>query len=967
MTPEQWEKITEIFQSASELSADERDEFLKQRCGGDDTLRHEVESLLAAETEVGDFIERPIVGDLVTGSEVRERSFKSGDVIAHYTIEEAIGFGGMGEVYRATDTKLNRQVALKILPPHFTRDKAFLRRFRNEALAAATLNHPNVATIYSVEEYAGRPFITMELVEGKTLRETLAEGGLPVDKFVEWFVPVADALAHAHEKGVTHRDIKPGNIMISSNGVPKILDFGLAQIESVSVFDSSTIHEITAPGQVIGTPSYMSPEQAEGRSVDHRSDIFSLGIVMYEALTGQRPFRGESYAEVVHAIVTSNPKPVSQSRRAVPVGLALMIDKCLAKSVADRFSSMDEVRSILSTMRSSGGDSGSMDSFVRRFYLESRSGSKLWLAAAAMAVVVLAIGGWYFFSRSSASTSFSVDKISIRKLSQSNNVALSVISPDGSSVAYVTYEDDGGRSLWLRRVSDANAIRILPSQQVHYWDIAFSNDSDEIYFITAPRFGTHGTLFRVPTLGSQPRKVAEKVNHLGSLSPDGKRVLFVRYGDPAPQTSVNVTDSKLISADSANGSDEQVLRVLQGETIIRKARFSADGKSIFYIKRELAGVENWSVIMLDIKNGNEREVIRKKHRIDALAPLNDGAGLLMNAVDEASNRRQLFHVSLASGTMTRITNDLNIYIGVSVDRQDRNIVSVQRADETRVWAGDTSDYKVMTPLSREPLGNQTVDWTPDGRIVFDALENDRLSIWIADADGKNAIQLTPSDSDNLSPRVSGDGRFVVFTSKKAGYNQVWRMNIDGSDPRLLADAPGITQFPQFAADGKTVVFRWFNEGSPPMGQVSVEGGPVTGLDYLPNAFTYYWAQSPDGRLLAYTAGGDTAEPGKVIVRPVDSDTPKAVLNIRPTWLFKWMPDGKSLLYQESQQGEGLSSKVFQIDPNVGDPKLLLTTEPDDIIDLTHSRDGKRFAAVRLKVLTDAVLLSATSSQSRKTP
>ncbi len=745
--------------------------------------------------------------------------------------------------------------------------------------------------------------------------------------------------------------------MISASGVPKILDFGLAQIDVERLSRAATLHEITAPGQVIGTPSYMSPEQAEARDVDHRTDIFSLGIVMYEALCGVRPFVGENYGDVVRQIITRDPKPVSASRPQVPHALALMIDKCLAKSPNARFGSMHEVRLILDAMRSRSFEPPSVDSFVRRFYREARTSSRAWLVAAAILVPLLSLGGWYYFSGRVAGPAISMERLSMRRLSQSNNVALASISPDGRSIAYVTYEDDDGRSLWIRRVSEANAIRIVPSQQVHFWDIGFSNDSEQVYFITAPRFGTHGTLFRISTLGGPPRKVAEKANHLGNFSPDGKRVLFVRYGDPAPATSVNVTDSKLISANSENGGEEEVMRVLEGESIIRKPRYSDDGRSVFYIKRELDGVERWSIIQLNAETRAERQIIRKTERIDALAPLSQGQGLLINAVDGASNRRQLFHVSLAAGELTRVTNDLNSYIGVSIDREGRNIVAVQRTDESHVWVGKTQDMSSMTALTREPLAHQTVDWTPDGRIVFDATENDRLSVWIADADGKNAMQLTPQDTDNSGGRVSGDGRYIVFTSRRTGRNQVWRMDIDGSDQVLLANAPGITQSPQFAADGKTVVFRWYNEGSPPMGQVPIEGGPVTGLAYLPEAFTYHWAMSPDGKFVAYTAGGGENDPMKVIVRPVDSETPVAVLDIRPAWFFKWTPDSRSLVYQESQQGEGLATKVFQVEPGKGEPKLLLTTEPDSIVDLTFSRDAKHFAVVRLKVLTDAVMLT----------
>lgn len=958
MTPERWEKVGQIFNSAAEMDTADCEAYLREKCGDDSRLLSEVRSLLDAGNEAGQFISKPIVGSFVPEFVEHAKALAPGNSIGHYNIEKAIGSGGMGEVYLATDTNLGRKIALKTLPPSFASDPSFLRRFKNEAQAAASINHPNVATVYSVEEFEGIRFIAMEYVDGKTLDRLTPEGGLAMKTFVEWLEPIAHALLAAHKRGIIHRDIKPGNIMISADGTPKILDFGLAQFERSLAGIHSTANDITAPGQIIGTPSYMSPEQAQGADVDIRSDIFSFGTVMYEALTGRRPFRGSSQGLIVKAVVHSEPDPITKYRADVPPALVKMVDRCLEKSPGKRFQSMRDIRSILKEARSASDAGVSMDSFARRFYREATSPSKLWWAATAVLVLMFAVGGWYLFSRRPAAMPFSMDSTSLRKLSQSNNVALSAISPDGRSVAYVTYEDDGGRALWMRRVGDSTAIKIVPSQQVHYWDITFSNDHEYVYFITAPRFGTHGTLFRVPALGGQsPRRITEKVNHLGNMSSDGKRILFVRYGDPAPDTSVNVTNSTLISTNAEDGSDERVIRMLEGESIIRKARFSPDGQSIFYIKRELKEIENWSIVMRDVQTGNEHEIIRKKERIDAIAVLDSNKGLLMNAVDSSSNRRQLFHLALPGGEIKRITNDLNSYSGVSVDSEGRNIVSVQRTDESRIWVGNSADFRSMSPITREPLAHQTVDWTPDGRIVFDVLENDRVSVWIADADGKNALQLTPQDSDNSSPRVSGDGRYIVFTSKRSGFNQIWRMNIDGSNQILLANAPGITQTPQFAADGKTVVFRWYNEGSAPMGQVSDEGGAVTSLDYLPNAFTYYWAMSRDGKSVAYTRGGENSDPMQVIVRAVDSPTPRAVLNIRPTWLFKWMPDGKSLYYQESQQGIDLEKKVFQVDPDTGEPKLLLTTQPDDVIDLSFSRDATRIAAVRLKVLTDAVLLT----------
>lgn len=963
MTPERWVQISEIFHEAAEVPPERLDYFLSARCGEDTELIREVRSLLAAEAAASDFIEKPIVPEMpIRTTDDGPWSFIGGE-LGHYRIERSIGSGGMGDVYLARDTRLNRYVALKTLPSTLARDPAFLQRFRKEAQAAANLNHPNVATVYSVEEFDGRPIITMEYVEGQILSDVIPEGGMDFPKFLDTFIAISDALTHAHERGIVHRDIKPGNIMITPDGTPKILDFGLAQM-SYQPADDTEI-SITRPDQIIGTPSYMSPEQADGKAVDHRSDIFSLGIVMFEALTGERPFKGATQAEIVSSVRKCDPRSVSSLRSEIPGLAARLVDKCLIRSPNGRIQSMNDVNVVLSELWATMSRSNVRDSSLRRLYREFSPQPSGTLAIVAIAVVILSLGAWYMMSRPRSTTPFSVDSISIRKLSQSNNVALAVIAPDGRSVAYVTYEDDGGRALWLRRVSEPSAIKIVPSQQVHYWDILFSNDSEYIYFITALRFGTHGTLYRVPAIGGQVRKVAEKVNHMGTLSPDGKRVFFVRYGDAAPDTSVNAIDSKLISANSENGSEEQIHRTLVGESIIRKSRVSADGSSVFYIKREFDGVESWSIIILDLKTGKERELIRGKERIDGLAVLNGTNGILMNAVDPKSNRRQLFHVSVPGGEVTRITNDLNNYSGVSVDGDGRNIVAVQRSDESRVWIGDSTDTRSMLPATKEPIAHQVVDWTPNGQIVYDVYENDRLSVWISDPDGQNALQLTPTDSDNSNPRVSGDGRYIVFTSRRAGFNQIWRMNIDGSGPQLLANAPGITQSPVFAADGKTVVFRWYNEGSPPLGQVSVDGGSVTGIDYLQPAFNYYWAMSPDGKYVAYTTGGINADPMQVTVRPVDSMTPIAVLNIRPTLVFTWSRDSKRIIYQESQQGEELETKLFEIEPGKGEPKLMLTTETDHIKDIAFTTDGSRFALVRSRVLTDAVILSAADEASDK--
>lgn len=963
MTPERWEKVGEIFNSASEMDTAEREAYLREACGEDTTLLSEVESLLAAGNDAGRFISEPVAGKFVSDFADHIKALAPGNMIGHYTIDKAIGSGGMGEVYLATDTILGRQVALKTLPPSLACDPSFLKRFRNEAQAAANINHPNVATVYSVEECDGIHFLTMEYIDGKTLDRLTPEGGLSIKTFLQWIEPIARALTAAHKRGIIHRDIKPGNIMISADGTPKILDFGLAQIERSLAGNTSLAKHITAPGQIIGTPSYMSPEQAEGAEVDIRSDIFSFGTVMYEALTGKRPFRGSTQGLVVRAVIHSNPDPIAKHRPDTPYVLAKMVERCLQKSPGKRFQSMREIRSILKEARTAIDAGVSMDSFARRFYREATSPSRLWLVGAAAIVLILAFTGWYFISRPSATAPYSVERVSIRKLSQTNNVAVASISPDGRSIAYVSYEPNGDRALWLRRVSDSNAIQLVPPQQAYIWDSpVFSNSGEFVYYVLALRGATHGTLYRIPTLGGQPRKLADKVNHIGNLSSDDKNILFVRYGEPDANRSANTVDARIIAVSANDGSDEKEYQRAEGETILRDPRYSSDGRSIYYTRRELINeVEFWSIVMLDVGSRTERQIFRQRERIGELAVLQSANGLLMNAVDPVSNRRQLFHVAVPEGTLTRLTNDVSSYMNVSVDKEGKYIVGAQRNDEGRVWVGDVNDPKAMTPLSREALGHQVADWTPDGRIVYDVYANNRLSIWVSDADGKNALQLTPQDSDNSEPRVSGDGRFIAFTSRRNGYNQIWRMNIDGSNPTMLAEIPGIAQVPRFAADGRTVVFRWFNEGSPPLGKVSIEGGPVEGIAGLPRAVSYYWAMSPDGRSTAVSESDDFT--GRMKVR-ITSEGENQVLDISPTRVFKWKPDGSGIVYQERILGENPLTKIYEIDPRTATPNLLVSTEPDEIYDYSLSRDGKRFAVVRVRTLSDAVMLSSMGNDSQ---
>ena len=948
MTPEQWEKVSEIFHEASALEGEERKRYLNSQCDGDETLRREVESLLAANSDAGSFISEPVAGAFASRL-LKGSVFSAGEMLGHYRIISKIGSGGMGEVFLAADTKLGRNVAIKTLSSVFEGDENFVTRFRNEARAAAALNHPHVATVYSVEEERGHTFIAMEYIEGKTLQELIPEDGVDLETFVTWFVPVARALEHAHSRGVVHRDIKPGNIMMTNEGIVKILDFGLAHFgPPLDHNGRSQDPSLTQPGQILGTPAYMSPEQAEGKDVDHRSDIFSLGVVMYEAMTGKKPFRGESNAEVVSNLLKSDVPPVRTVRPETPPEISDVVTNCLRKRRRDRPRSMTDIRDVLSGF---GPDSTTSGSFSQRFYRQVRSG-RVWpnLVGAAI-VLAVAFVGWSYFSRADNDLPPNLSNMAIRRLSQSNDVVFATISPDAKSIVYITIEDNGDRGLWIRRVDDRNALQLMPSQPGQYWGgLTMSNDLGHVYFITADRAGTESTLYRISVLGGQPRRIADRVNDLGSLSADGKRILYVRYRDQL----------RILSANADDGSDERVLREEDpSNSVIRDPQFSFDEKHIYYARMDrIDGVEWWTLVRMPAEGGEETVIIpRRRERMSELAVLQDGKGLIINGGDPTSGLSQLFFVSIPDGKLTRLTNDLNSYFGVSIDRSGRAIVAAQRYDERRVWIGDVGALEQARAITPESNIHRLANWTPDGRIVYDAIDNSQPHVWIMDADGKNAQQLTPNESSDQHPQVSGDGRFIVFTSSRNGHDQVWRMNIDGSNQVLLANVQGVTNSPRFGPDGQTVYFYWTRGTETVLGRLPVTGGDV---EEMPRFGGAEWAMSPDGSRIAYVIREEGNRRNNLGILRLDSPTLEMIFDSSPIYLLKWRPDGQALLVRERDQGENPYGTIVEYELATKTRREYLSTEPDYVIDISFSRDGKRAALVRGNLSTDAVMLTTTN-------
>ncbi|HEU4434668.1 MAG TPA: protein kinase, partial [Pyrinomonadaceae bacterium] len=568
MTPERWQQVKEIFDSAIKYLPEHREGFLSEACGNDTDLRSEVESLITSHEKEGSFIDEPAYYAAAELLANEKAELPSGDSIGNYEIISFISRGGMGEVYLAQDKRLNRKVALKLLPSAFTKDNDRLRRFEQEARAASALNHPNIITIYEIFEANSTHVIATEYVEGETLRQRLGRSWLSLTETLNIAIQIADALAAAHKAGIIHRDIKPENVMLRPDGYVKILDFGLAKLSEDTTApvatEAPTLQVRTGSGFVLGTAGYMSPEQARGHVVDNRSDIFSLGAVMYELLARRKPFEGETPSDTLAAILKTEPAPLQRIVPQLPAELIRIVNKSLRKDREERYQVVKDLWLDLKALRqelefqakldrsipaeNGDGHTSSLDvvqSTARQPRLEpteTRSAintitesltieiKRHKLGVAVVLAIVLAIAGagavgiYKLLNRPAPVVAF--QNIHLSRLTNSGDVIDATISPDGKMVVYVR-SDRNQQSLWVRQVSTANDKEIVPQSAVGFFGITFSPDGNDIYYAIKARLDA-GTLYRVPALGGPSIKVLEKIDAPISFAPDGKRFVLMR-------------------------------------------------------------------------------------------------------------------------------------------------------------------------------------------------------------------------------------------------------------------------------------------------------------------------------------------------------------------------------------------------------------------------------------------------------
>ena len=495
MQSERWKQVEQLFEAAQQQPADQRAEFLREACPGDPELCAEVELLLKA-ADTGD----PVLdGSPLSSIAERAHALKPGGKLGNFEIVVLIGRGGMGEVYRARDLRLKREVAIKTLPPGFAGDRDRIARFEREARAASALNHPNIVSVHDIGREDGVSFIVSELVEGETLAAVIGHGPLPLRKLLDVGTQICEGLAAAHAAGVIHRDLKPGNIMLTRDGRVKILDFGLARQNRAPGVDSMTM-EASSPGMILGTPGYMSPEQVRGEATDARSDLFGLGVILYEMASGQRPFRGTSSIEVMNSILKDDPPELPP---ALPPALERIIRRCIEKQPERRFQSASDLGFALQSLPLSPAHA-------------ERSKPTAWLKWAVLgAVAVAAVAVYWLLARPPRPSS--APERTLRRLTDNPGLTTdAAISPDGKLVAYVRNGD-----IWVQQVDGGGLIRITDGV-TGASDPAFSADGTQIGF-RSEREG--GGIYVAPALGGEARELVPEGHH-PRFSPDGRWLMY---------------------------------------------------------------------------------------------------------------------------------------------------------------------------------------------------------------------------------------------------------------------------------------------------------------------------------------------------------------------------------------------------------------------------------------------------------
>jgi Tol biopolymer transport system component len=872
-----------------------------------------------------------------------------GRTLNHYRILKLLGRGGMGEVYLAEDTRLARKVALKMLSPQVAEDRQLRLRFEREARAVAALNHPNIVTIHSVEDCDDIHFITMEVVEGSTLSTLIPNRGFPLRRFLEIAIPLGAAVSTAHEHGITHRDLKPDNVMITEDDRLKVLDFGLAKLrEGQGVFpEHGTSTSVTGQGAILGTVAYMSPEQAEGKVVDHRTDIFSLGVMLYELATGRRPFEGESSASIVSSILRDSPESVVNANRALPHELWRIIRRAIHKDPDRRFQTSKDLYNELLELKEAL-ESGETTPGAEPIAVPQNVSRRNLALLIGTAIVALAFAGLWLKDRlrepppvaATAAPSFT------RLTSELGPEEFPGLAPDGRSLVYASAVD-GDWDIYLLRVGGLNAINLTPDSRAEDTQPVYSPDGDFIAFRSG-RDG--GGIFMMGATGESVLRLADR-GHDPAWSPDGTRVVFATE---KATVEGRASTSELWQVDV---SSRELSRITSGDAV--DPAWSPDGSRIAYWAHKGGYYDLWTMK----PGGNHATPVTQDAARD-WNPVWSPDGRFLYFSSDRGGSFNLWRLPMDTETgkatgepqpMTTGGTAVRAHPSISADGKRIAYVEAIRHRNIHRVPFDPVEERVDGPSDAVTAGSMATyypDVSPDATWLAAVAPGKPEDILVLRADGSGMRRLT-QDHKNRLPRWSPDGTQIAFQSNRSGGWEIWVIDADGSGLKQVTHTPdGSSYMPCWSPDGKRITFYETSSNRAHVLDVTGESGahdpePLPGVDGGERAFVPV-AWSPDGRSLVGNLMTLEGKLGELLVFSWETGEYRQVSEIGTFPM--WLGDSRRLLVLAG-------GSVVLIDSVDGRVKEVIAPDaPATVTGFAVSRDNRSIFYVHTVSQSDVWML-----------
>ncbi len=955
MNADRWKQIDELFDAVLDLPEAEREAFLSARTNGDEDLRREVLSLLSATKESESFLNKSAMNiaakNLADEETVASHANFLDQTIGTYKIEKHLGAGGMGEVYLANDEKLRRQVALKFLPSEYTSDDERIKRFGLEARAISALNHPNIVTIYDVGTFEGINYIATEYVEGTTLRELIGSN-LKLKDTLGIIIQSCEALAAAHSRGIVHRDIKPENIMIRPDGYVKILDFGLAKLSEI---DMNTMRNFTktAKGVIIGTPAYMSPEQVSDDDVDHRTDLWSIGVVLYEMLTGTNPFKKENRQATFQAILSQEPPIASSINNEISPELDQILIKALEKDADLSYQTASDLRADVRRVKRevdsspSWSRSGSLTqrreaAKTRRFF---------WLFASTFLILVLSIGAYFYLRKDpeKPETSPWNSAISTQLTDFAGEESYPSISPDGKTLLY-TRLNKGNLDIFWQRIGGSNAQNLTADSPANDTQPSFSPNGEKIAFRSSR---SNGGIFVMGATGEAVKRLTD-FGFSPSWSSDGKEILFctVDFDDPISRSRT----SELWLVD-LNGTKRQIKTNVDAT----QPKFSPDGKRIvFWGKDDKYQRDLWTVS----GEGGEAVKLTNDEAIDwnpvwspdgkfvYFCSNRSGAFSLWRIRTDQTNGKPLGEAEAISSTPAQSWL-------LTLSKDGKNLIYVRRTRIENIQTIEFDPKKMQTlgkpiAVTEGTKRTRTPSISPDGSLIVFYVTGEAQEDIVVVKRGETKWNLLTNDAArDRVPRFSPDGSRIAFYSNLNGTYEIYSINTDGTDRRQITNHGGKGAFyPIFTPDGKQLIFSAL-EGSAYIINLETDWANQTPFKVPPlnekDDNFVAWSVSPDGKKLAgWRSDKVETEYTESYIYSIESQTYEK-LNDESSRPF-WLADNRHLIV-------ALNDKLLVIDSQTKVKREILSVAPQFIYSPVLTPDNKQMVFSVGTIEADIQMLS----------